>query len=681
MIIAKFSFSSTLLWLLLISFGFWPGATLAQFSPADPYAEQPYPPTEEQGLAQIKAQLEQEHTGEAIRLIERFLDQSDTLVFIEQFSFLHAIALEAEGQFNQAITTFEQFLEEFPGSTLAHDARLRLGALYTEVQQPNRAVSILSRALDLSSDETLRAEALYRLCLAYESNGEYLRAIETALHHAEQSGADRRRDLLDYVRHLILEKMNEPSLGEVIHAFPGTSPGDLALIRLIEFHKSRDDDTLAERDIRVFLQRFPDHPYARTATALLQTVTAGIKAHRHVIAAMLPFSGKMKPFGTETFNGMRLALEEDTALGSSGAVGLVVKDSAFPTARLHRDVSQLLDEFAPIALIGPLLAREVRLLADTPDVAAVPFITPTATLPNVKQFGRYWFSSAMTPSLQIDRLVDYAMQHFGYTRFCILAPQTPHGKKLLHIFQQAAVRNGGEVIAAEWYQPGTTDASRQIIRMKETDLSLYGEMLPLAPEEPIDPENGVVTEDEAPAVAEDEAPAVTEDEAPADGNEEDVPLVYTPGFDALFLPGHPTDVAFLAAQLAFFDVNVPLLGTNTWNHPNLLTWGRSSIDGGLFGDALFLETTDPKTRRFITAYRERFQSDPSIFAVQAYDAMHVVLDAIHRGATTGPDVRIQLFVRHDLPPLGGLEKFDEGGILTRKVYMIQIQNGRFVQLN
>ena len=657
MIIAKFSFSSTLPWLLLISFGLWPGATLAQLSPEEL--------TEEQGLAQIKAQLEQEHSGEALRLIERFLDQSDTPTFIEQFTFLHAIALEAEGQLNQAITTLEQFLEEFPGSTLAHDVRLRLGTLYTEVQQPNRAVSILSRVLDLSSDETLRAEALYRLCLAYESNGEYLRAIETALHHAEQSGADTRRDLLDYVRHLILEKMNEPSLGEVIEAFPGTFPGDLALIRLIEFHKSRDDDTLAERDIRAFLHRFPRHRYAPTAAALLRTAVAGIKAHRHVIAATLPFSGKMKPFGTETFNGIRLALKEDETLGSTGAVGLVVKDSALPTARLRRDVSQLLDEFAPIALIGPLLAREVQLLADTPDFAAVPFITPTATLPNVKQFGRYWFSSAMTPSLQINRLVEYVMRHFGYTRFCILAPQTPHGKKLLHIFQRAAVQNGGEVIAAEWYQPGTTDASRQIIRMKETDLSLYGEMLPLAPEKQIDPKNGVVTQDAT----------------PEDGNEEDVPFVYTPGFDALFLPGHPTDVAFLAAQLAFFDVNVPLLGTNTWNHPNLLTWGRSSIDGGLFGDALFLETTDPKTRRFITAYRERFQSDPSMFAVQAYDAMRVVLDAIRRGATTGPDVRIQLFVRHDLPTLSGLEKFDEGGILTRKVYMIQIQNGRFVQLN
>ena len=438
MVIAKSFFFSVLFGFLLVSIGLWPGATLAQLSPDEL--------TEEQALARIKAQLEQEHGGEALHLIDRFLDQSDPPIFIEQFTFLHAVALEAEGQGNQAITTLEQFLEEYPGSALIHDARLRLGTLYTDSQEPGRAIPILSRILDLTQDQTLRAEALYRLCLAYEANGEDLRAVETALTHAEQSGADERRDLRDYVQSLILEKMNEPSLSEVIDAFPSTYPGDLALIRLIELHKLRDDETLADRDIRAFLQRFPDHPYARTATALLRTVTAGIKAHRHVIAAMLPFSGKMKPFGTETFNGIRLALEEDEASGSSDAIGLVVKDSALPTAQLHRDVAQLLDEFAPIALIGPLLAREVQLLADTPDFASVPFITPTATLPNVKQFGRYWFSSAMTPSLQINRLVDYVMQHFGYTRFCILAPQTPHGKKLLHYFPtgRGSKRRGGD---------------------------------------------------------------------------------------------------------------------------------------------------------------------------------------------------------------------------------------------
>ena len=679
MIVAASFFPRTLLRILLVSLVLWPGTAFAQSSPAEPAEEQALPLTEDQALpltedqalTHVRAELGQQDGEAALRLIERFLDQSETPVFVEQFTFLHAVALEAQGQDGQAIITFEQFLEEYPGSPRAHEARLRLGTLYTDSQRPDRAIPVLSRVLDLTPDQTLRAEALHRLCLAYESNGEPLRAIHIALTHAEQTGADTRRDLRDYVQSLILHRLDDHSLGEVLDAFSSTYPGDLALIRLIELHQSRGDETLAERDIRDFLHRFPRHRYAPAAAALLRTAVAGIKAHRHVIAAVLPFSGIMKPFGTEVFNGLRLALNEAEAFPGPRAVGLVVKDSVLPAARFRRELSYVLDDFSPIALIGPLLAREVQLLGDTPDLAGVPFITPTATLPDVKRFGRYWFSTAMTPSLQIDRLVDYAMRHLGHTRFCILAPQTPHGRRLQDLFQRAVVHNGGEVIAAEGYAPGTTDASLQITRIKETDLSLDGEMVPLTPEEPVDPENP-------------ESSPVTEESPPADeqeNGEEDAPLVYAPGFDALFLPGHPTDVAYLAAQLAFFDVNVPLLGTNTWNHPNLLKWGRSSIEGGVFGDALFLETTDPDVRRFITAYRERFQADPSIFAVQAYDAMRVILDTIRRGATTGADVRMQLFVRHDLPTLGGLEKFDEGGILTRKMYMIRIQRGRFIQLD
>ena len=158
-------------------------------------------------------------------------------------------------------------------------------------------------------------------------------------------------------------------------------------------------------------------------------------------------------------------------------------------------------------------------------------------------------------------------------------------------------------------------------------------------------------------------------------------LVYTPGFDAVFLPGHPTDVAFLSAQLAYFDVKTPLLGSNTWNHPDLLKWGRSTLDRSTFGDALFLQSTDPDVQEFIQKYREKFQLDPSIFAAQAYDAMRVILDTIRHGATNGREVRDQLFIRHDFPTLGGLTSFGEGGVLDRKVYMIQVANGRFVQVN
>ena len=612
---------------------------------------------EKQALAHVRTLLDQGRNDEALRLIEQFLDRASPPSLLDRFAFFHAAALQAQGQEQTAIILLEQFLEDYPSSALTHEARLRLGTLYTNSSRPTRAIPILSQAVDQAQSPARRAQAQNRLRLAYERTGDDLRAIHVALTQMREPAEDGRRDLSEYIRRLILQRMSERSLNDLLDQFPNAYPGDLALIRLIEWHAARGDTALAERDIRTFLQRFPTHPYARTAGALLRASVATIKAHRLIVAAVLPLSGNLKPFGIEALHGIRLALERETASLGSDAVGLVVKDSTLPPIPFRREVSRLIEEFDPIALIGPLSTRRVRRVADVPDRAQVPFITPAATLPDVQRFGRYWFSTAMTPLLQVQRVVEYVMQHFGYTRFCILAPRTAHGKRLTRAFQRTVIENGGEVMTVEWYRPGTTDATKQLTRIKEADLSFYGNMLPPEPAEPVTLLNPPVQD-----AAEEER------------------LVYTPGFDALFLPGRPTDVAFLSAQLAFLDVQVPLIGTNGWNHPDLLTLGRNTLEGGVFGDALFLHSPEPDVQRFIAEYRERFQTDPSIFAGQAYDAMRIILEAINREATTGPEIR-EHFARCDLPTLGGMTRFGEGGILDRKVYMIQIRRGQFIQAN
>lgn len=614
---------------------------------------------EKQALAHVRTLLDLGRNDEALRLIEQSLDRASPPSLLDRFAFFHAVAFQAQGQGQEqtAIILLEQFLEDYPSSALTHEARLRLGTLYTNSSRPTRAIPILSQAVDQAENPAIRAQAQDRLRLAYERTGDDLRAIHVALTQMREPAEDGRRDLSEYIRRLILQHMSERSLNDVLDQFPNAYPGDLALIRLIELHAARDDTALAERDIRLFLRRFPTHPYARTAGALLRASVAKIKAHRLIVAAVLPLSGNLKPFGIEALHGIRLALERETASFDSDAVGLVVKDSVLPPVPFRHEVSRLIEEFDPIALIGPLSAQEIHRVADVPDLTQVPFITPAATLPDVKQFGRYWFSTAMTPLLQVQRVVEYVIQHFGYTRFCILAPRTAHGKRLTRAFQRTVIENGGEVITAEWYQPGTTDATKQLTRIKEADLSFYGTMLPPEPAEPVTLLNPPV-----------------QDEAEEGG------LVYTPGFDALFLPGRPTDVAFLSAQLAFLDVQVPLIGTNGWNHPDLLTLGHNTLEGSLFGDALFLQSDEPDVQRFVAEYRKRFQTDPSIFAGQAYDAMHIILEAISREATTGPEIQ-EHFAHYQLPTLGGLANFGEDGILNRKVYMIQIRRGQFIQAN
>lgn len=596
-------------------------------------------------LDQAQILLDAHQVDQALDMLEQLMAREPAPTILQQAYFLQAAAFRVNDQIREAASTLEQLLEEFPVSPLAQESRLLLAELYVTLDEPERALSILQDVLTMASDPLIRRDALDRIRAIYRQQGQLVQAVATAVEELALAEPEDRAELRTLIQELILTEMTEPALEQLLEQYPARYPGDLATIRLIELHTARGDEVLAERDIRAFLQRFPNHPYAQTAMALLQSFMSKIKMHPYVLAAVLPFSGPLKAFGTESLNGIRLAITDAQELGSMPSVGLVVKDTASPVGSLRYDLAQTIAEFAPLAVIGPLLTREARTIASLADQYQVPFITPSATIANVRSMGSFWFSTAVIPPLQIDALVHHAITQLQYRRFSIIHPQTGYGQEMARLFREEVIRQGGEIIAVESYTDEETDFGTQLHRLKATDLQHSGQLT--------------------------RAPIKT-------GKSR---WVYTPGFDAVFLPGKPVHVALLAAQLAFYDINVPLLGSDSWYSPDLLHWANKSVEGGVFPTGFFLESPDPGVQRFVQRYRERFHADPTIFAAQAYDAALLILEAIRQGAQTGPEVREQLVRRYDLPALNGLAVFRSNGLLERKIYLIQVSGHRFVQIN
>ncbi|HET8580811.1 MAG TPA: ABC transporter substrate-binding protein, partial [Nitrospiraceae bacterium] len=114
--------------------------------------------------------------------------------------------------------------------------------------------------------------------------------------------------------------------------------------------------------------------------------------------------------------------------------------------------------------------------------------------------------------------------------------------------------------------------------------------------------------------------------------------------------------------------------------PDLLRLADRSIEGAIFVDGFFLDSPDPNVQDFVERYQRLYQSNPSLFAAQAYDATRLVLEAVRKGATSAEEVRDQLMKLHDLPTLGGPTGFDQGGTLERRVFVIQVKKGKLVQL-
>jgi len=596
-------------------------------------------------LDKAKTNFEIQEIDEALSTLESLIDRQPPPSILQEAYFLQAAILRTTNQEQSAASIMEQLLDEFPMSPLANETRLLLGQLYLTLEQPERAITVLQQVFNFSASPALRQDALSQMRDAHIKQGQNVEAIKAALEEIALVDYEQRAALKTIIQDLILQSMDEVSLQSLIEAYSDRYPGDLATIRLIELHTSHGDEVLAERDIRTFLQHFPDHPYAQTAMALLQSFMHKIKINRFVIAAFLPSSGPLKSFGTDSLNGIRLALEDGKEQLGLTSVGLVVKDTASASNPLHDELEQVLNDFTPIAAIGPLLSREIQSIADLADDYDVPMLTPSATLLDVRRFGSYWFSTALTATLQVRQLVDYAMNQLGHTRFCIIAPETAYGREMSQLFTQAVEYFGGELIAVEHYSEQQTDVAEQIVRLKDTDLAMYGTI----EEEKI--------------------------------SKKKKRTVYTPGFDAIFVPGKPVNLALISSQLAFYDINTPLLGGNSWHNPEIFRWARHGIEHGIFTDGFFLNSPDPSVHAFIERYRTRFGSDPSLFAVQAYDAAWLVLDAIRNGATSGDEVRKQFLLRHDLPTLNSFASFGSTGVLNRKIYILQVDKGRFVQIN
>jgi len=609
-------------------------------------------PANHPALNQAKRLIDQGQAEEAITVLRRFLATNPKPDLLDDTYLLLAAALYGSQQYGEALKYLQQLQAEFPNSEVIDRAKLLLARTHAAMGNPDLAFPILTGIRSLSQDETAKREAVHISGELYLQKKEYIRAIQAWLEEMSLSSDDQADEIRGHIRGLINESFDKKALERVREAYPKSFPGDQASIRLIELYMGRGEDHQAARQIQQFLSHFPAHPYAAKASELLASLQAKLKTNQYLIAAILPLTGKLAPFANDVLSGIQLAVELNSDRTGGPSVGLLVRDLESERGSFMDDLNAVMANDRPIAVIGPLLSKNLPVMAELAERAHIPLLTPTATLPNVRRLGSYTFSTALTYQLQAKRIATYAAGEQGFRRFCILHPDTTYGRELARWFAQEVRSHDGEIIAIESYKEGDSDIGPQLKRMKAEDLKKYGLSVQVDPTKL----GGRVTK-------------------------MDKKVLYTPGFDAIFIPGRAADVGLIAAQLNFHDMKVPFLGSNGWNAPDFARTADQSIDGAVFVDGFFADSPNPNVQDFVERYKKRFQTSPTLFAMQGYDAAKFVVEAIRKGATSGEAVRDFLVSQPDLPALGGPAAFLPDGTLNRPLFLIQVKRGRFTQVD
>jgi len=446
--------------------------------------------------------------------------------------------------------------------------------------------------------------------------------------------------------HALISNMSEASLEEVVLVFDGSILALDARLQLASKAIDAGRTLQARRLITEVQQDRTPFPYRGEIPALLDRLTGGSWLQRDTLGVILPLSGRYAPFGKLAQRGIEMARK------NYPEIKLVYRDNAANLDQTTGAVIELGNSERVMAILGPLSGDASQAAAERAEMDAVPLLS-LSQKENLPQVGRYIFRNSLTNHLQAQELARYAVIERGLTAFATLYPNNRKGQELATLFAEEVKKLGGLVVESAEYNPENTDFRHQIIPFIGEDVNTrYDDDIP--------------------------------DEELSEEEKKRRQLPPETTFEALFIPDFAENVAMLLPQLVYYGVeNIQLLGSNGWYSPKLVrNAGERYVNGSVLVNGFFPHSSYPFVRDFVDRYYQEFEQDPSFIEAQAYDAANILFSLLSDPQIeTREDLVTALSQLRNYPGVTGATSFDLQGEVDKRLFLLQIDHGNFVQVN
>ncbi|MCB9072690.1 MAG: penicillin-binding protein activator [Bdellovibrionaceae bacterium] len=348
----------------------------------------------------------------------------------------------------------------------------------------------------------------------------------------------------------------------------------------------------------------PNTYLGKQSANMIKQLEARAYVETKSVGVILPLSGPYAPIGEQTLKGLKLALGISGTQSQNG-IRLIIEDSKGTAEDAARAIEDLVLKEHVIAIVGGLSAKNVVAEATKAQDLGVPFFA-LSQKPELTKIGPFIFNGSITPKLQVEYLVSYAMDRLGFKRFAVLFPNDRYGVEFANLYWDEVLRRGGRLTVAQAYSPGETDFKTHIKKMVGT----------------------YYLEDR-----QDEYSQLLQDWKKNNKSSRKTPpetlLPPVVDFDVLFIPDDLKALGQIAPMLAFNDVNdVTLLGTNLWDSPEFEKRAQSFAEKAIFVDSHLASSETFANSPFVKNYKGLYNERPGSFAVTGYDAGILTLNAL-----------------------------------------------------
>jgi len=296
------------------------------------------------------------------------------------------------------------------------------------------------------------------------------------------------------------------------------------------------------------------------------------------VGVYVDLTGPTSSFGQSTKNGIQLAVDEiNQAGGVNGRkIALIIEDDQGRTEQAKTVVEKLIKQDKVVAVLGEVASSNTLAAAPVAQEAKIPMITPSSTNPKVTQVGDYIFRVCFLDDFQGSSIAKFAANDLNGKTAAILGDvNSDYSKGLTEFFEKEFTKLGGRVLAKEAYTQTDPDFKAQLTKIRN-----------------LNP-------------------------------------------DVLYVPGYYGQVGIIARQARELGMNMPLLGGDGWDSPELWSLGGESLKNSYITNHYSADDPNPVIQNFVRTYKAKFNNvAPDSLAALAYDSAKVLADAIKRAGGT-----------------------------------------------
>jgi branched-chain amino acid transport system substrate-binding protein len=340
------------------------------------------------------------------------------------------------------------------------------------------------------------------------------------------------------------------------------------------------------------------------------------------VGAYLSLSGPDSTFGTDTREGIELAVDEINAAGGVKGKRLVVlyEDTESRTQEASQKVRQLVDRDKVVALLGESASSRSLAGGLIANTSHIPMITPSSTSIEVTKDREWVFRTCFTDDQQGAAAARFVRTELKKSRVAIFfTAQDTYSSGLAKSFREAFKALGGEIIAEKGYPKG------------ETNFRTY--LAELRAKEP----------------------------------------------EAIFVPNYYNEMVLIARHAK--ELGIPgttFVGGDGWDSTNLLEGAGAELEGAYFTNHYAPDVPWPDAKKFLDAFRAKYKHPPAGGSAQGYDAARVLADAMRRAPDATPEaIRKALGETKDFPGATGITTMNADRNVKKPIVVVRIEGKQF----